>query len=235
MTSLQTLSSQASSLKTVDASLLIAGFENPVAQCQQAFRQLLSATSEPGTLQTMVATDAQPAGLNTASWSLALSLFDADCTVWLSPVLAAQPALVSNLLFHCQTRLVEHADEADFALCNADELDTLQPFSFGSAEYPATSTSLILQVPALSDECSLSAGSGWTLTGPGIKFSRHLCVAGLQDSLQQELIHSRNRFPCGIDCFFTCDHTLVALPRSTQLSIDQPIDQPTDQHSAQES
>lgn len=210
----------AASLKTVDAGLLIAGFENPVAQFQQAFRQLLSATSEPGTLQPMVATDNQPDGLNAASWSLALSLFDADCSVWLSPALAAQPALVSNLLFHCQTRLVEHADEADFALCNADELDTLQQFSFGSAEYPATSTSLIVQVPALSDENALETES-WTLTGPGIEFSRNLHVAGLQEGLQQELIHSRNRFPCGIDCFFTCDRTLAALPRSTQISTDQ--------------
>lgn len=228
----------AASLKTVDAGLLIAGFENPVAQCQQAFRQLLSATSEPGTLQPMVATDSQPGGLNAASWSLALSLFDADCSVWLSPALAAQPALVSNLLFHCQTRLVEHADEADFALCNADELETLQQFSFGSAEYPATSTSLIVQVPALSAEHALETSSeavsetasetaSWTLTGPGIEFSRTLRVTGLQEGLQQELIHSRNRFPCGIDCFFTCGRMLAALPRSTQLSIDQPTDQNT--------
>lgn len=207
----------AASLKTVDAGLLIAGFENPVAQCQQAFRQLLSATSEPGTLQPMVATDSLPEGLNAASWSLALSLFDADCTVWLSPELAAQPALVSNLLFHCQTRLVEHPDEADFALCNAGELETLQRFSFGNAEYPASSTSLIVQVPALSDE------PFWTLTGPGIEFSRSLRIAGLLPALQQELIHSRNRFPCGIDCFFTCDRTLVALPRSTQIAPVQEV------------
>jgi len=199
------------SLKTVDAGLLIAGFNDPVQQSQQLFRQLLTATSEPGGILPMVSTDSQPEGLNSASWSLALSLFDADVSVWLSPSLAAEASLVSNLLFHCQTRLVDEMDEADFAICNADELDSLKGFSFGTAEYPATSTSLIVQVPALSEE------PFWTLSGPGIENKRALRVAGLSDNLRSELIASRNRFPCGIDCFFTCGDQLTALPRSTQI------------------
>jgi len=202
-------------LHTVDAQLLIAGFSDPVQQSQQLFRQLLSATSEPGTIQQIDATPQHPAGLNAASWALALSLFDADCAVWLSPSLAAQPALVSNLLFHCQTRLVDYADEADFALCNADELETLKLFNFGSAEYPASSTSLIVQVPALSDE------PHWQLSGPGIEHTRGVSIAGLCEPLQQELVCSRDRFPCGIDCFFSCGNQLLALPRSTRITIAQ--------------
>ncbi len=202
-------------LHTVDAGLLIGGFDDPVQQSQQLFRQLLTVTSEPGRIETVTATSQQPDGLNVASWALALSLFDADCTVWLSPSLAAQPSLISNLMFHCQTRLVEHADEADFAFCNAAELNSLQGFSFGSAEYPATSTSLIVQVPGLSGEPC------WTLSGPGIETTRSVRVCGLSEPLQAELIDSRHRFPSGIDCFFSCADQLMALPRSTQITITE--------------
>lgn len=195
----------------VQSNTLIAGFSHPVQQAQQVFRALLKAMSEPGIQVTCRHSETVPAGLNRASWQVALSLLDADTRVWLSPSLAGSDAIISNLRFHCQCTITDDISTADFAIAEASELPLLSDLNWGCPEYPERSTTLIVQVPALSNE------PFWHLTGPGIENSRDIRIAGLSDQYRSELIHSRQRFPLGIDTLYCCDETLVALPRTTQI------------------
>lgn len=191
---------------------LIAGFDDPVQDSQTVFRSVLKVMSEPGTISRLNPIESAPESINKSCWQVALCLFDADTKIWLSPALKQCVSLVSNLKFHCQSTITETPIEADFALCNADEVPSLTDFNWGSSEYPDRSTTLLLQVPALSEE------PFWSLNGPGIKTQKGLRIAGLPDQFRSELMQSRQRFPLGIDAIFCCDDRLAALPRTTQIT-----------------
>lgn len=195
----------------VVSNTLIAGFSDPVQHGQQIFRDLLKAMSEPGTLIERSLTESQPEQMDSATWQLCLSLLDADTPVWLSPALRDSDSILSNLRFHCQCSFVDSPAEADFAIANHNELPYLSDLNWGTAEYPDRSTTLVIQVPALSSE------PFWTLTGPGIKTQRDLRIAGLPEHFRNELILSRQRFPQGIDSIFCCGNRLTALPRTTSI------------------
>lgn len=190
---------------------LIAGFSEPVPASQQVFRAALKVMSEPGTLLPLDYLQDAPRGLDLSIWQLALSLLDPDTRVWLSPTLAANDAVISNLRFHCQCPLVDALQEADFAIALHNELPQLAELNWGTAEYPDRSTTLLVQVPGLSDE------PFWTLSGPGIEQTRTLSIAGLPETFCADLIKSRQRFPLGIDIFWCCGNRLTALPRTTAI------------------
>jgi len=196
---------------TVNSNALIAGFDDPVQHGQQVFRALLKAMSEPGTLIDLDLNLTTPGQLNNSTWQTLLSLLDADTRLWLSPGLSNDESITSNLRFHCQSPIIDDSKTAAFAVALADELPALTELDWGSAEYPDRSTTLIVQVPALSDE------PHWALTGPGIESQKTARIAGLNDTFRQALINSRKRFPLGVDCIFCCGSKLLALPRSTQI------------------
>ncbi|WP_286238785.1 phosphonate C-P lyase system protein PhnH [Neptuniibacter halophilus] len=196
----------------VDAELLIGGFPQPVADSQQLFRSALKAMSEPGTQVSAIKGLNTPEQLQPGSWQLALALFDPDTRIWLSPRLRQNASLLSNLRFHCRCPMTDEPKNADFALADADELPDLDRFNWGSSEYPDRSTTLIIQVPAISDE------PFWQLSGPGIEHSRPLRIGGLDATFREQLIASRRRFPLGIDTLFCSGETLVALPRTTRIN-----------------
>jgi alpha-D-ribose 1-methylphosphonate 5-triphosphate synthase subunit PhnH len=193
----------------VHSDTLISGFSDPVQQAQQVFRALLKAMSEPGNLMQCNFTDQAPNGLDSASWQLALTLLDADTTVWLSPSLAKNHSVTSNLRFHCQCPIIEDSQIADFAIALASELPRLDDLNGGDPEYPDRSTTLIVQVTALSNE------PFWTLTGPGIETRHNLRIAGLPKQFRDNMITNRSRFPLGIDTIYSCGTSLTALPRTT--------------------
>ncbi|GAA0690499.1 phosphonate C-P lyase system protein PhnH [Marinobacterium maritimum] len=195
----------------VSSNELIAGFADPVQASQQVFRAALKAMSEPGTLMQIDYVEQAPKGLDLSTWQLALSLLDPDTPVWLSPALASSDAVISNLRFHCQCPLVDNPSDADFAIALHSELPLLAELNWGTAEYPDRSTTLMVQVPALSEEAH------WTLSGPGIEHTRTLRIAGLSEPFRSDLIRSRQRFPLGIDTFWCCDNRLTALPRTTSI------------------
>ena len=199
---------------SVSSELLVAGFNDAVHDGQQVFRALLTAMSEPGKLQQPNLIAEGPGALNANSWQVALALLDADTPVWLSERLAADAAISSNLRFHCQSPQVDSPQHAAFALCDASDVPDITQLNMGSAEQPDRSTTLIVQVPAISNE------PHWTLTGPGIATERQLRIGGLHSTFVEQLIASRQRFPMGIDCIFCSADTLVAVPRSTQIDIN---------------
>ena len=198
---------------TLHTDQLIEGFTDAVQESQDCFRSILKAMSEPGLIESLhITSDEQvPCGFEPATWILAQTLFDADTRLWLSPSLTDHEAISSNLRFHCQASITETPAEADFALCGSADIPPLDHLNWGSPEYPDQSTTLIIQTASINTE------PHWQLSGPGIPERRFLRIAGLTERFQQELIASRRRFPRGVDCMFTCNNQLAALPRSTQI------------------
>ena len=108
------------------------------------------------------------------------------------------------ITFHTGAPLVERA-RASFALGPWQALLPLTDYPVGSAEYPDRSTTLIVEMPTLTQ-------TGARLTGPGIETAAAL-------SLPDIAAFQRNAalYPLGLDFLFTAGDHLAALPRSTRV------------------
>ncbi len=198
---------------------LVPGFSAPVDAAQGLFRQLLKAMSEPGSL--IDTTLEQPLErLDPATFGVCQTLLDQTCGLWLSPAFEGE-AIRRNLGFHTGVRLVGERAEAQFALCHPDDLHDLEGFGRGSAEYPESSCTLILQVERL-DNASAAAAAGATtlrLQGPGIESSRYLVVAPLPAVLAAYLQQRPDPFPLGLDLILVAGRKLACVPRSSQVEV----------------
>ena len=187
------------------------GYDEPVLAAQSAFRQILSALSRPGTIETLALEEERtPAPLNAASTNVALTLLDNDTPVWLSPTLNTAE-VASYIRFHTGAPIVAQEEKAAFAFTMANELESLSAFNIGNDLYPETSTTLIVQLPSL--------GEGATrleLSGPGIETTSTLSLDGMGGALWEEWSHNSALFPCGIDMILTANDRLAALPRTTK-------------------
>lgn len=187
---------------------------DPVHDSQRLFRQLLTAMSEPGTLQTLVAPALPGNPICPALWGSLLTLCDLDVRVWLAPALDA-PALREALAFHTGCRLAEAPAAADFALVTPATMNVTSEFSLGSDEYPDRSTTLLVALEILDVG---DAGEGaWRLSGPGIPGQRSLSVGYSARPLMRRLAANRECFPRGLDAILACGERLVALPRTTRI------------------
>jgi len=94
-------------------SALGAGFSNEALGSQAVFRAVLQALSQPGQ-PVRVDHDAQvPSVGHSASATALLAMLDSDCTLWLSPRLAASNAGLW-LRFHTGCQLVDLPEQARF-------------------------------------------------------------------------------------------------------------------------
>ena len=187
------------------------GYDEPVLAAQSAFRQILSALSRPGTIETVdLEEERTPAPLNAASTNVALTLLDNDTPVWLSETLKT-PDILAYIRFHTGAPIVALPEKAAFAFTVAEELETLSAFNIGNDLYPETSTTVIVQLPSL--------GAGATrleLSGPGIETTNSLALGGMGATLWDEWRDNTALFPCGIDMILTANDRLAALPRTTK-------------------
>lgn len=191
--------------------MITPGFSDPVFQSQAAFRALLAALSEPGTLQQVASEIAPPEGLATATATALLTLADYETPVWLPEALRNGPA-GAWLRFHCGATLVENPAEAAFAAIDgaADE-PRLSAFNLGTDQFPDRSTTVIVQVT------SLEGGPVLTLAGPGILGSRNIAPQGLRSGFTDELRENGALYPLGVDVLLAHGEGLIGLPRTTQI------------------
>jgi alpha-D-ribose 1-methylphosphonate 5-triphosphate synthase subunit PhnH len=127
------------------------GFADPVFDAQSIFRAVMDAMARPGTVMPVGPFAKPPAPLSATAAAVALTLCDHDTPVWLDSQLAATAAVYSWLGFHAGAPLVDMPSEAAFALAASPAgLPPLDHFAQGTQEYPDRSTTLILQVDALS-------------------------------------------------------------------------------------
>lgn len=191
--------------------MIAPGFSDPVFQSQAAFRALLAALSEPGTLQQVASEIAPPEGLATATATALLTLADYETPVWLPEALRNGPA-GAWLRFHCTAALVDSPAEAAFAVIDGTASEPkLSAFNLGTDQFPDRSTTVIVQVTGL------EGGPTITLAGPGILGSRNITPQGLRSGFTDELRENSSLYPLGIDVVLACGYRLIGLPRSTQV------------------
>ena len=94
---------------------ITAGFSNPVFQSQAAFRAVLAALSEPGTLQAVAPAISAPQGLSIAAATALLTLADYETSIYLPQALRDGPA-GAWLRFHCGSALIDAPGSAAFAV-----------------------------------------------------------------------------------------------------------------------
>lgn len=191
--------------------MIAPGFSDPVFQSQAAFRALLAALSEPGTLQQVASEITPPEGLATATATALLTLADYETPVWLPEALREGPA-GAWLRFHCGAALVDDPTEAAFAVVDgaADE-PKLSAFNLGTDQFPDRSTTVIVQVSGL------EGGAAIALSGPGIPGARSISPQGLRPGFTDELRENGAIYPLGVDVLLAHGEGLIGLPRSTQV------------------
>ena len=180
------------------------GFSEPVADTQRCFRAVLDAMARPGRIS-RVGGVAPPASLCVAAGAVALTLVDAETSLWLDPAAAACGPWIA---FHTGAML-RPIGQADFVLAlSLPDFDALRG---GTHDAPETSATVILQV------ASLSSGHTWRLTGPGLREPTLLSVDGLPADFGARWRRNRALFPCGVDLVLCAGDALTALPRTVQI------------------
>lgn len=188
-----------------------AGFSDPVFQSQAAFRALLSALSEPGTLQTVASSIAPPQGLCMAAATALLTLADYETPVFLPAQLRDGPA-GAWLRFHCSAATIATPETAAFAVIDgADASPLLAAFAPGHDQFPDRSTTVLVQCT------SLSGGAAVTLSGPGIPSERVIAPQGLRPGFWAEVAANAELYPLGVDLVLCHGAQLIGLPRTTRI------------------
>lgn len=187
----------------------LTGFTDTVHDAQHTFRALLNALARPGISQKTVALNAPP-GLDPSCAATCLTLFDLETPVWLQPGLADD--VRSWLVFHTGCRFTDSPQAGDFALIwDIDNVPKLDEFSWGSPEYPESSTSLLIQLP------ELTSGVAVTLQGPGIPETIDVKLP-LSAAFWQQRETMVAEYPLGLDCWCFAQQQIMGLPRTSTLA-----------------
>ncbi len=202
-------------MSTTSLASLGAGFSNEAFGSQAVFRAVLQALSHPGRT-VAVEHDAQtPAVGHAASAAVMLALLDSDCTLWLSPRLAASDA-GAWLRFHTGCALVSDAALARFIwVAQGDALPALHSLAQGSDIYPDQSATCVVDV-ARATTSTAGAHGAWQLRGPGIEDVAALQVDGLPEGFEAQWAANHAVFPRGVDVLLGTPGHIVGLPRTTR-------------------
>jgi len=200
---------------------LPAGFARPVFESQSAFRTILEAMSRPGRIVPMPVTAEGPRGWSSSLAALVLTLCDMDTSLWLCPRLCTDEAR-RFVRFHCSSPLTSDPGKASFAVLAdpgvmAAPEPTLAQFAQGSAEYPETSTTLILDAPAIGLPGDGSVGRSLRLQGPGIEKGAELPAHWLPAGFAEQWPLNAALFPCGVDVILAGRDGIVGLPRTVRM------------------
>lgn len=188
------------------------GFVNPVRDGQAAFRAVLDALANPGTLPALTVPAAQGSLLSAELASIVLSLTDHDTPIWLSPRLADDGQVKAFVGFHTGAPIVSETGKAQFAfVAEGDALPALNQFNLGTQEYPDRSTTIVVALPAL------HGGPGLTLKGPGIEHSIAISPVGLPEDFVGQWMDNRELFPRGVDLLLVAGGQVLGLPRTSRI------------------
>ena len=187
---------------------LAAGLPDSVHDAQQAFRAVLDALARPG--QIRVIGPALPGvALGGAMARLLLSLCDDDTPVWWHSEGANLPHW---LRFHVGAPVAEAPDTASFAVfTDLGQGLNLADFAAGTAAAPEFSTTLLIELPSLTDGPVLA----WH--GPGIQTVHRVGLQGLPNDFWTQWQANHASFPQGVDIIFTCGEHALGLPRTTRV------------------
>lgn len=222
------------------------GFHDASAGSQAVFRSALSALSHPGRVIELPRVSGLPLHGHAAAAVLLQALVDSDCTVWLSPSLAATDA-AAWLRFHTGCSWAASPAAARFLwVAEADDLPELAGLNAGTDEYPDQSATCVVEVSALGDQGADGAPEQspekspeqpskqspkqrpkqspnqrleLQLEGPGIATWQTLCVQGLAAGFGAQWDANHQRFPRGVDLFLATPTHLTGLPRTAHARV----------------
>lgn len=186
-------------------------FSDAIHDAQASFRMLLNALSEPGIIHIFGASLEAPPALHQASAIGLLTLADQDTSVWLSPSFGSQVA--DYLRFHCGAPITAVAAEASFAVLAASDHVDLAAFNPGDDCYPDQSATVIVQC------AELAGASPVGISGPGIRGIRTIAPAVPSKMFWQQVSENHARYPLGVDLLLTSETAVLALPRSTSITM----------------
>lgn len=196
------------------AQATLAGLEDPALHGADAFRLILDAMARPGTIAELPLPGGTPDGLTGAAFAVALVLADPDVKVYLSPDCDTDETR-HNLRFHCGCPLVTDPAAAGFAFLRADEAEDILPrLSIGTPEYPDRSATAVVMVDGFSGKRDAAC-----LTGPGINGERYIQGPPGGAPLWQRMSDNAALYPLGFDTILADGATLMAIPRSTQITL----------------
>ena len=190
----------------MSASVALPGFADPVRDAQATFRAVLDAMARPGRLHNAGQSLTAPAPLDRATAAVLLTLVDNETPLWVDPAAASAH---DWLAFHCGAAIADAPGAATFAL--ALSLPNFEDLPSGTHEVPESSVTLILQVPGL------GIGTGYRLSGPGLRVPALLAVTGLPGDFARIWRANHALYPRGVDVVLCTDTTLTALPRSVMI------------------
>ncbi|QRM32552.1 phosphonate C-P lyase system protein PhnH [Microvirga sp. VF16] len=190
------------------ATLLKPGFNDPIFDAQAVFRAAMISTAYPGRVVSLTTEIDGPLPFCKATAALSLTLMDFETPVWIDGQSRSDEA-TAWLRFHCGLPLTPDTATATYAVVTDPEnMPSLADFHQGDIEYPERSTTLIIQVPSLTD------GPTMRWTGPGINGSIITAIAGLPSWFWSLWDLNSELYPRGIDVIFTCGNMMVGLPRT---------------------
>lgn len=202
---------------SVASDALAPGFAEPVSAAQACFRVALQAMSFPGRAVALPAlAQAGPARLAPATAALLLTLLDAETAVRLHGALHGT-AVLAWLRFHTGTRAALPAEAAPFTVARAGDLNAAlwTSLPLGSDEAPHDGATLIVELPDTGTHHRL------TLRGPGVPGERSLELAGVPGAFWQHRIALQAQFPRGFDLLLVRGHHVIAIPRSTHITVER--------------
>jgi alpha-D-ribose 1-methylphosphonate 5-triphosphate synthase subunit PhnH len=188
------------------------GFADATHDAQAVFRAVLDALSRPGRLQTLHASDGlqAPAPLSRGLTALLLTLLDAETSLHLEGALASDAAWM-YARFHTGVQPAGR-EAADFVAVRAAEV-SLDHLRLGTDEAPQHGATLIVETATL-------AGQSLVLTGPGIEHTQRIGLCGLPPAFWQQRIAQEKHFPRGVDLLIVCGSQMIAVPRSTHITME---------------
>jgi alpha-D-ribose 1-methylphosphonate 5-triphosphate synthase subunit PhnH len=193
--------------------MMLAAFANPVFDSQRTFRDLLQAMARPAVPRALPVLPPSPAPIAPAAMAIVLTLCDATTSVWLQQ---PEEEAVRHVRFHAGLKLVEQAQQADFAvITDPASMPPLDTFALGDPRYPDRSASLIIQVASI--HASPANGDERRFAGPGIREIETVAIDGLPADFWQQRAALAAQLPLGIDLFFVAGQHVLALPRTTRL------------------
>jgi alpha-D-ribose 1-methylphosphonate 5-triphosphate synthase subunit PhnH len=190
------------------AHTLAPGLADGVHDSQQAFRAVLDALARPGQVR-HIGLALPGVALGGALARLLLSLCDDETPVWWQ---CADAGLQQWLRFHTGAPWAVQPQAASFAVfTDSGQGLTLSDFVAGTAQSPEFSTTLLVELPSLSD------GPALVWHGPGIADVQHVRLQGLPDDFWTQWQANHATFPQGVDLVFTCGAHALGLPRTTRV------------------
>lgn len=192
------------------------GFTDPVLEAQSAFRALMHAMAEPGTVQSFDLSLSAPAPMTASVAAVICTLCDADTPIWLDCNLAQSSDVYGWIGFHTGAPIVDTSLDARFCvLSGTDALLPLDRFAVGTDAYPDRSATLVAHVP------QFDTGPRWHMSGPGIAGKRLRQLGGLDEPFAEAWETNGALFPRGVDVVLAGPEGVLALPRTAQLTMQE--------------